>query len=232
LKKRRKSIKTLLIALLILLFATGTTFAQMGGGHMGGGTGGGHMGGGMGYGMSGAGSMASGMMGNTMSHGYLDVLNPLNDEGQARQVIQSFIDSLNSNLQISELWEYETAYVAELSDTNGAKALDLVADKFTGVVMPEMGFSMMMNASYGRSLYRMSRFGRNLNLTPDQATTIAENFITDTSLGYVLGTPETYPRYYKFHTTLGGNFSMDLMVNGYNGGIWMNTLLGAPIAKY
>jgi hypothetical protein len=228
LKRRRKSMKTLLIALVVLLFATGTAFAQMGGSHMGGG----HMGGGMGYGMGGAGGMASGMMGNAMSHGYLDILNPLKDEVEATQVIQAFIGSSNSNLQISELWEYETAYVAELSDINGTKAFDLIADKSTGFVMPEMGFSMMMNASYGRSLYRMPRFGRNLNLTPDQATTIAENFITNNGLGYVLGPPETYPGYYKFHTTLGVNFGMDIMVNGYNGGIWMNTLLGAPIAKY
>ncbi len=224
--------KTLLIALVILLFATGTAFAQMGGGHMGG-SGSGHMGGGMGYGMGGAGGMVSGMMGNTMSHGYSDVLNPLNDEVEAKQVIQAFIGSSNSNLQISELWEYETAYVAELSDTNGVKAIDLVADKFTGVVMPEMGFSMMMNASYGRSLYRMPRFGRNLNLTPDQATTIAQNFVDNNGLGYALATPETYPGYYKFHTTdLAGGFGLDIMVNGYNGGIWMNTLLGAPIGKY
>ena len=81
-------------------------------------------------------------------------------------------------------------------------------------------------------MYRMPLFGRNLKLMPDQATTIAENFVTNNGLGYSLGTPETYPGYYKFHTTLGGNFGMDIMVNGYNGGIWMYTLLGAPFAKY
>ena len=227
--------KTLLIALVILLFVIGTASAQMGGGHMGGGMGGGMgygMGRGMGYGMGGAGGMVSGMMGNAMSHGYLDVLNPLNDEVDAREAIQAFIDLSNSDLQISELWEYETAYVAELSDTKGAKAFDLIADKFTGVVMPEMGFSMMMNASYGRTLYKMPPLGRNLNLTPSQAITIAENFIINKGLGYTLGTPETYPGYYKFHTDFGENFGMDIMVNGYNGKIWMNTLLGAPIGKY
>jgi len=83
--------------------------------------------------------MISGMMGNTMSHGYLDVLEPLTTSNEARTAIHAFIDSANSNLQISELWEYETAYKAELSDINGARAFDLVADKFTDAVSPENG---------------------------------------------------------------------------------------------
>lgn len=234
--------KTLLIAMVMLLFVMGTAFAQMGGGPMGGGMGSGHMGGGqlgggMGSGMHGAGGMTSGMMGNTMSHGYLGTLNPLPSADLAEAAIQAFITASNSSLQISELWEYETAYIAELSDTNGEKALDLVADKFTGSVLPEMGFSMMMNASYGRTMYKMPASGKNLKLTPVDATNIANDFITenglDSSLGYTLVTPpETYPGYYKFHTTSGGNYGMDIMVNGYSGGIWMNTLLGAPLAKY
>jgi len=47
--------KPLMITLIVVLLATGSSFGQMGGGHMGGGTGTGHMdggyyGGGMGYG--------------------------------------------------------------------------------------------------------------------------------------------------------------------------------------
>ena len=222
--------KILTIATVVSLIVTGSAFAQMGGGHMGGG----HMGGGMGYGMDGAGGMISGMMGNTMSHGYLDILNPLTTFDEARAAIQAFIGSSNSSLQILELWEYETAYKVELSDINGARAFDLVADKFTSAVSPEMGFSMMMNASYGQSLYKMPAFGRNLNVTPDQATSIARDFINrNVVLDYALGAPETYPGYYKFHTTDStGKFGMDIMVNGYNGKIWMNTLLGVPVAKY
>jgi len=227
--------KSYMIALVFFLVG-GSDFAQLGGGMGGGGMGGtngGQMGGGMGSGMVGAGGMVSGMMGNTMSHGYLDVFSPLTDSGDAEDAIQAFLVSSNSNLKISELWEYETAYVAELSDVNGAKAFDLIADKFTGAVTPEMGLSMMMNASYGRSLYKMSGFKKNLNLTPEEATTIAGDFVTDNLLGYTLGLPETYPGYYKFHTTITGstNPGMDIMVGGYNGGIWMNTLLGVPIRK-
>ena len=223
--------KRLMLSLLAILLTAGIAFAQMGGGHMGP-TNSGHMGGGMGSGMAGAGGMISGMMGNTMSHGYLDVLNPLANFDEARLVIQAFLNSSNSTLQISELWEYETAYVAELSDTNGAKAVDLIADKFTGAVMPEMGLSMMMNASYGSSLYKMSGFKKNLNLTPEEATTIAGDFVADNLLGYTLGPTETYPGYYKFHTTISTGLGMDIMVNGYNGGIWMNTILGVPIRRY
>jgi hypothetical protein len=96
-----------------------------------------------------------------------------------------------------------------------------------------MGLSMMLNASYGRSLYKMPTFGRNLNVTPDQAAANAQGFVNKNGLGYTLGTYEIYPGYYKFHTTdLAGKFGMDIMVNGYNGEIWMNSFLGVPVAKY
>ena len=123
-------------------------------------------------------------------------------------------------------------YKAELVDTNGAKAFDLIVDKFTGAVSPEMGMSMMLNASYGRSLYRTASFGVNLTLTPQQATDIAQTFVDKNALGYTLDAPEIYPGYYKFHTTAGTGFGMDIMVNGYNGGIWMNTILGLPLNRH
>jgi hypothetical protein len=232
---QRKNLKVLMIVLVTVFIAGNNVSAMMGGGG-GTGSGSGHMGSGtghgMGYGTGGVGGMITGMMGNTISHGYLDIFDPLTSPDEARAVIQAFIDWANSGLQISELWEYGTVYKAELSDTNGAKAFDLIADKFTGAVGPEMGLSMMTNASYGRSLYKLSFFRRNLNLSPDQATTLAQTFVDNNGLGYILGQPESYPGYYKFHTSYSGGYGMDIMVNGYNGGVWMNTLLGLPIAKY
>ncbi|MBI4594915.1 MAG: hypothetical protein HY730_00880, partial [Candidatus Tectomicrobia bacterium] len=166
----------------------GTSTSGMAGGNAGGmmsgstsqGTNSGHMknGGGMGSGMAGAGGMVSGMMKNTMAHGYLDNLNPLTIPEEALAAIEAFIVASNSDLQISELWEYETVYKAELSDTNSARALDLLADKATGAVMPDMGLSMMMNASYGKSLYKMAILGRKqLPVTQEQATIIAQGFV-------------------------------------------------------
>ena len=182
--------------------------------------------------MHGSGDMVSGMRRNTTSHAYLDILNPITSPDEARSVIQGFIDASNSSLQISELWEYETAYKAELSDTTGAKAFDLIADKFTGAVSPEMGFSMMRNASYGKGLYKTPIFRKNLTVTPEQAQTYAQAFINKSNLGYTIGAPEIYPGYYKFHTDDSVGYGMDIMVNGYNGKIWMNTILGVPITKY
>lgn len=241
--------RTLMITLMVLMLATGSGVAQMGGGgHMGGGSGWGYVssgpnpapnpapgygsGSGYGYGMGGVGGMISGMTGNTIAYGYLNVVNPLNTPEEARTTIQGFIDLAYSNLSISEIWEYGAVYKAELSDTNGAKAFDLLVDKFTGAVSPEMGMTMMLNASYGRGLYRTSSFGANLVLTPQQATDVAQKFVEKNTLGYALDIPEIYPGYYRFHTTTAAGFGMDIMVNGYNGGIWMNTLLGLPINRY
>ena len=224
---------SLLIAFVTIFLAAGNTFAQMGTGNMmGGGSTTGQMGGGMGYGMAGSGGMVSRMMGNTVSHGYLDILNPITSPEEARAVIQSFIDVSSSSLEISELWEYGTAYKAELSDANGAMAFDVIADKLTGAVGPEMGLSMMMNASYGKSIYKPLKFGKKLTVSAEQATTIAQKFMDDNGLGYNLGTPENYPGYYKFHTADSSGFGLEIMVSGYNGAIWMNSLLGRPLANY
>ena len=224
---------SLLIAFVTIFLAAGNTFAQMGTGNMmGGGSTTGQMGGGMGYGMAGSGGIVSRMMGNTVSHGYLDILNPITSPEEARAVIQSFIDVSSSSLEISELWEYGTAYKAELSDANGAMAFDVIADKLTGAVGPEMGLSMMMNASYGKSIYKPLKFGKKLTVSAEQATTIAQKFMDDNGLGYNLGTPENYPGYYKFHTADSSGFGLEIMVSGYNGAIWMNSLLGRPLANY
>ena len=220
---------SLVIAFFTIFLAAGNVFAQMGTGNM---MGGGNMGGGRGSGMAGAGGMVSQMMGNTVSRGYLQTLNPITNPEEARATIQSFINASSSSLEISELWEYGTAYKAELSDLNGAMAFDVIVDKFTGAVGPEMGLSMMMNASYGNGIYKTPKFGKKLTVSEEQATAIAQNFVNNNGLGYTLGIPEHYPGYYKFHTTDSHGFGLEIIVNGYNSAIWMNSLLGTPLANY
>jgi len=200
----------------------------------GGGTG--HMGGytgGSGYGMHGAGDMSAGMRQATISHLYLDTLHPVATKAKAYSAILDFLSPLGGNLQVSEIWEYETAFLAEISDTTGQRAFDLLVDKFTGAVSPQMGLSMMMNASYGRSLFKIHRAARRLKLSPEEATSIAQAFVDKNALPYSLQAPQLYPGFYKFHTTDPGTpagLGLDIMVNGYGGGIWMSTLLGNPVA--
>jgi hypothetical protein len=224
---------SLMIATAVFLLAAGSAAAQMDGEHMGDGdsSSGSHMVGGRGYGMEGTGEMPSRLKRKTMSHGYMGVLDHLDTHQEAVEAMQHFIDSCRSDLWISEIWEYETVYKAELSDTSGAKAFDLMADKFTGAVTPLMGLSMMMNASYGRRLYRMGRFEESLEITPKRARRLARRFVENNGLDYTLDAPEMYPGFYKFHTMdRAGGFGMDIMVNGYNGKIWMDSFHGAPVA--
>lgn len=189
---------------------------------------------GAGYGMKGAGGMKAGMLLRTMNNSYLDLLAPITTPQDAVTAVQNFISTAKSSLQVSAVWEYKSVYKAQLTDANGQMAFDVVADKLTGAVTPEMGFSLMMNASWGKQLQMTPRFGRKLVLTADEATTAAQAFVSKNAavINYNLAAPETYPGYYKFHTTdsATGNPGMDIMVNGYNGKIWMNTQLGAPLS--
>jgi hypothetical protein len=227
-----------ILTLLVSLFVSGSAFAMMdqnGGGMGTGGMGSGGMGngGGMGSGMGSAGGMKSGMFAMTMHNASLDVLTPIATPQEAITAIQGFIDSAKSGLQISAVWEYQTVFKAELSDATGQRAFDVIAEKLTGAVLPEMGVAMMMNASYGKQLQKTPKFKKHLVLAPDEAVSIAQAFVSKNAsiINYNLASPETYPGYYKFHTTdTSGKAGIDILINGYNGNIWMNTQLGAPIS--
>ena len=171
--------RTLMIAVTVLMLATGSAFAQMGGGGMGPGTnmmpgpmpgpgpnpgpnpgpGMGHMGGGMGYGMNGAGGMVSGMMGNThclwipgypqpdrmhrMTHGQLFRLLSIGPTA-----VYKSPNSGNMGLSTKQnLWTRKARW-----------HLILLPISSPALVMPEMGMSMMLNASYGKAMYKTSIF--------------------------------------------------------------------------
>lgn len=236
-------LKSAVIAVLVMSSVAANSFAMMGGGPgsgpgtgtMGGGTmGGASMLRGPGTGMAGAGGMKSLMLGRTMSGGYLDVLTPFVTPQDAITAVENFISTARSSLQISDVWEYQSVYKVELVDTAGQKAFDVLADKLTGTVTPEMGFSLMMNASWGKQLMMTPKFAKKPVVTPEAAATAVTAFIAKNAgvINYTIAAPEVYPGYYKFHTTdASGNPGMDIMVNGYSGRIWMNTQLGAPIGK-
>ena len=189
---------------------------------------------GPGSGMAGAGGLKSGIFNQTMKRGYLDLLAPIATADEAVAAVEAFIAAANSTLQVSEVWEYQTVYKIELADAAGVKAFDVVADKLTGSVLPEMGFSMMMNASWGRQLQATPRFAKRTVVTPEAATAAVEAFLAKNVgiIDYTIAAQENYPGFYKFHTTdAAGNPGMDIMVNGYSGAIWMNTQLGAPVPQ-
>lgn len=231
-------VKSLVMVALVTMFTAGSAFAMMAnpGSNMAGGMWGAKRNNavGVGYGMKGSGGMKNRMLVQTMKNGYLDVLTPIAAPQDAVTAVNDFIAAANSSLQIYEIWEYPTVYKAELSDTSGQMAFDVLVDKVTGAVTPEMGFPMMMNASWGVYLQKTPKFGKKLILTPDEAAVAALAFVSKNAnmVNYNLAAPETYPGYYKFHTMdTSGKTGMDIMVNGYNGGIWMNTQLGAPISQ-
>jgi hypothetical protein len=234
-------IRQVVMAVVVVMVTAGSSLAMMNsdggmgsGGGMGTGGSGSGMGSGMGSGggMSGAGGMKSRMFALTMTNASLDVLAPLATPQDAVAAMQAVLDNAKSDLQISALWEYQNVYKAELADTNGQKAFDLVGEKLTGAVLPEMGYSMMMNASYGKLLQKTPAFKKHVALTPGEATAAAQAFVTKNAglINYNLATPEAYPGFYKFHATdTLGKPGFDIMVNGYTGAIWMNTQLGLPL---
>ena len=69
----------------------------------------------------------------------------------ARQAVEQYIAGLGfSNLEIAEVMEFENNFYAIVRETDtGIGAMELLVDKWTGAVGPEIGPNMMWNSKYG-----------------------------------------------------------------------------------
>ncbi|MDD5615648.1 MAG: hypothetical protein PHH85_05550, partial [Candidatus Methanoperedens sp.] len=132
------------------------------GGMMGQGNGyGGMMGQGNGYGgMMGQGNGYAGMMGQgngTMggcgSYGTADAATgaaPITIE-QAKGSVEKYLTTTgNSDLALTEVLEFDNNFYAGVKEkSTGTHAFELLVNKYTGAVVPEMGPNMMWNTKYG-----------------------------------------------------------------------------------
>ncbi len=192
-------VKPILIAVLVMLFISGNAMAMKKGG-----PGKGH--------------------GGPMPFPGLDVLTPVVTPDAGLKAVTDFIAEKDADLEICELWDHESAYKAELSDSTGQRVMDVLVDKLTGEVIPDMMGPM----------HRPPFFKNDLELTAEEATAVAKAFVTKNSavLGYTLTAPELYPGHYKFHTKdSSGGSGIDIIVDGFEGKIRMSTLLGPPVAQ-
>jgi len=100
------------------------------------------------YGMM-SGQMMGGMT-SMMGGPYAANATPLSMD-QARQRLEQQLASLNNaDLQIVEIEAYsQNFYVAIQEKSTGRYAFELIVDRYTGAVMPEMGPNMMWNTKSG-----------------------------------------------------------------------------------
>jgi hypothetical protein len=141
----------------------------------------------------------------------------------------------NTNLAVDEVEEYtNNFYVLVKEKDTGLGAFELLIDKYTGAVSPEMGPNMMWNTKYGMMNSGMmgSITGTPTTAMPvtvEQAKANAQQFLNANYPGTAVGDVDTFYGYYHVDVLQAGNIFGMLSVNGYTGQVWYHAWHGSFI---
>jgi hypothetical protein len=147
-------------------------------------------------------------------------------------VAQRYLTSLNNpDLAIDEVEEYTlNFYVLYYEKSNGFGAFEMLLDKYSGNIYPEMGPNMMWNTKYGMMNGMMGTYRgtptATMPITIDQAKTIAQQYLNTSLPGATVGDVTPFYGYYHVDVLSAGNTYGMLSVNGYTGQVWYHTWHG------
>jgi hypothetical protein len=157
---------------------------------------------------------------------------------QAVNAAKSHVASLNNaDLTVDEVEEYtQNFYVLVKEKSTGIGAFELLVDKYTAAVYPEMGPNMMWNTKYGMHNSEMMGWisgttAGPMTVTVDQAKTNAQQFLTVNYPGTAVGDVDTFYGYYHIDVLQAGQTFGMLSVNGYTGQVWFHNWHGAFIQE-
>ncbi len=145
----------------------------------------------------------------------------------------------NPNLQLGEVMEFASNYYAQVVEKDtGVHAFELLVDKNSGAVFPEMGPNMAWNTKYGMMGGMMGGgrgFGQTaspkMSVSPEQAQALARQYLKNQGLPLDVDMPDQFYGYYTLHTLRDGAVEGMLSVNGYTGEIWYHTWHGPFIRE-
>jgi hypothetical protein len=148
-------------------------------------------------------------------------------------IAQNYAASLsNKDLTVDEVEEYtQNFYVLFKEKSTGLGAFEMLIDKHTGSIAPEMGPNMMWNTKYGMMSSGMmggltAAQAGPMTITVDQAKAYAQQFLTVNYPGTTVGSVDTFYGYYHVDVLNAGNTCGMLSVNGYTGQVWYHTWHG------
>ena len=149
----------------------------------------------------------------------------------AHKAVEEYVDTLGySNMKVAEVMEFERNFYAIVREHDtGIGAMELLVNKWTGAVGPEMGPNMMWNARYGmHGRGGMMGGTSEINtITPEEAIEIAQRWL-DAHRPGVTGEEHADPfySYYTIHTLKDGEIEGMLSVHGATGQVWYHTWHG------
>ncbi|MDP2953705.1 MAG: PepSY domain-containing protein [Chloroflexota bacterium] len=157
---------------------------------------------------------------------------------QAADAARRYLNAYyGQRLSLAEVMEFAENFYAEVEEKDtSTHALELLIDKYTGQVYPEMGPNMMWNAKYGMMTSMMGGYypsrapSAPMSVTPEQAKALAQQFLDARLPGLTVADADTFYGYYTLHTLKGGQVEGMLSVNGYTGAVWYHTWHGPFIS--
>ncbi len=153
---------------------------------------------------------------------------------QAANAVRGYLNTYDGGqLTLIEVMDFAWNYYAEVEEKDtGIHAMELLIDKYTSRVSPEMGPNMTWNTKYSWMGGMMGNYGggsptANMPVSADKAKTLTQQQYLDTYLpGLPAAEADTFYGYYTLHTLKNGQVDGMLSVNGYTGAIWYHTWHG------
>ena len=156
---------------------------------------------------------------------------------QAAEVAETYVASLNNpDLAVKEVEEYTGNFYVQVGEKSTSYgAFELLIDKYTGVVRPEMGPNMMWNTKYtfgaGYCNWLRGTTTTTPTVTAEQAKTNVQQYLNSNLQGATVGDETTFYGYYTVEVLSNGATYGMLSVNGFTGQIWVHTWHGTFIQE-
>ncbi len=166
----------------------------------------------------------SGYCGSYGADGYKGNATPITID-KARESVEEYLNSTgNVDLQLTEVMEFSNHFYAEVKEkSTGVHAFELLVNKYTGAVAPEMGPNMMWNTKYG-PMSAGTQAGA--SITKEQALKNAQEYLDLNLPGTSVADAEAFYGYYTIHVLRDGKISGMLSVNSYTGAVWYHSWHG------
>ena len=156
----------------------------------------------------------------------------------AATVAQNYLTAIgNPDLTVKQVEEYANNFYVQVSEkSTGNGAFELLINKYTGSIFPEMGPNMMWNTKYGmmRGGILGGIFGTpttTMTTTATQATANAQQYLNSYISGATTGDVTAFYGYYTIEILNGGTTYGMLSVNGFTGQVWYHTWHGTFIQE-
>ena len=171
-------------------------------------------------------------------YGYAPNATPLKLDDALTRAQQYVAAYNNSDLKLVEVEEYAWNFYGLVKEkSTGTGAFQIIVDKYSGAVYPEMGPNMMWNTKYSPMGGMMGGFWFNqpsgkMTVTVDQARAKAAQYLkTYLPNATIEDKGDTFYGYYHFDVLQNGKTFGMLSLNGYTGAVWYHTWHGDFVAS-